>query len=288
MGVVDTTRRVTNGNKLAFKLTEGLKVSIMDFAFKGKYALVTGGSHGIGRSIALTLAEEGCNVAICAQNKERLEETVLELKARGIQSIGISADVMIPADIERVMKTIIGSWGTIHILVNNVGGGGRWGSDEVEETPEDVWRDVYHKNALAAVQFTMKAIPFMRKQKWGRVVTISSIYGREGGGRPWFNMAKSAEISLMKTLGMNANLARDRITFNSVAPGAIMIPDTGWDYEQKKDPEAFKKMVDSQFPLGRLGTPEEVANVVVFLCSEKASLVSGASIPVDGAEGRSF
>lgn len=260
----------------------------MDLALKGKYALVTGGSHGIGRSIALTLSEEGCNVAICARNKERLEETVLELKARGVQSIGIPADVMILADIERVMKTIIGSWGTIHILVNNVGGGGRWGSDEVEETPGDVWRDVYHKNALAAVQFTMKAIPFMRKQKWGRVVTISSIYGREGGGRPWFNMAKSAEISLMKTLAMNADLVRDGITFNSVAPGAIIIPDTGWDYEQKKDPEAFKKMVDNQFPLGRLGTPDEVANVVVFLCSEKASLVNGASIPVDGAEGRSF
>ena len=260
----------------------------MDLRIKGKYALVTGGSHGIGRSIALALAEEACNVAICARNKERIEETLVELKAKGIQSMGIPADIMIPADIELVMKTIIDSWGTIHILVNNVGGGGRWGSTVVEETPENVWLDVYNKNALAAIRFTMKAIPFMRKQKWGRVVTVSSIYGREGGGRPWFNMAKSAEISLMKTLAMNPALARDGITFNSVAPGAIMIPDTGWEKEQKQNPEKFKEMVDSQFPLGRLGTPEEVASVVVFICSEKASLVNGASIPVDGAEGRSF
>ena len=260
----------------------------MDLALKGKYALVTGGSHGIGRSIALALAEEGCHVAICARNKERVEKTVVELKAKGVQSIGIPADVMILADIERVMKTITDSWGTIHILVNNAGGGGRWGSEEVEQTSEDVWLDVYNKNTLAAIRFTMKAIPFMRKQKSGRVVTISSIYGREGGGRPWFNMAKSAEISLMKTLAMNSALARDGITFNSVAPGAIMIPDTGWEKEQQQDPEKFKKMVDSGFPLGRLGTPEEVANVVVFLCSEKASLVNGASIPVDGAESRSF
>jgi len=260
----------------------------MDLALKRKYALVTGGSHGIGRSVALALAEEGCNVAICARNKERIEETVGELKERGIQSIGIPADLMIPADIERVMKTIIDSWGTIHILVNNVGGGGRWGSDEVEETPEDVWLDVYNKNALAAIRFTMRVIPFMRKQKWGRVVTISSIYGREGGGRPWFNMAKSAEISLMKTLAMNHELVRDGITFNSVAPGAIMIPDTGWESEQKQKPEEFKEMVDSQFPLGRLGTPEEVANVVAFICSDKARLVNGASIPVDGGESRSF
>ena len=269
-------------------LIGGFKAAIMDLALKGKYALVTGSSHGIGRSIALALAEEGCNVAICARNKERVEETVAELKAKGIQGLGMAADVMIPADVERVMRTIIDSWGTIHILVNNAGGGGRWGSEQVEETPEEVWLDVYNKNALAAIRFTIRAIPFMRKQKWGRVVTISSIYGREGGGRPWFNMAKSAEISFMKTLAMNANLVRDGITFNSVAPGAIMIPDTGWEKEQKQDPEEFKKMVDSQFPLGRLGTPEEVASVVVFLCSEKASLVSGASIPVDGAEGRSF
>ncbi len=260
----------------------------MDLVLKGKCALVTGGSHGIGRSIALALAEEGCNVAICARNEERLAATAVELKARGVQSLGILADVLIPADIERVVKTVIDSWGTIHILVNNVGGGGRWGSEEVEETPEDVWLDVYNKNALAAVRFTTRVIPFMRKQKWGRVVTISSVYGREGGGRPWFNMAKSAEISLMKTLAMNPSLVRDGITFNSVAPGAIMIPDTGWEEEQKQNPEKFKKMADSQFPLGRLGTPEEVANVVVFLCSEKANLVNGASIPVDGAEGRSF
>ena len=260
----------------------------MDSGLKGKYALATGGSHGIGRSIALALAEEGCNVAICARKKDWIEQTVAELKAKGVESIGISADVLIPEDINRVMKAVIDSWRTIHILVNNVGGGGRWGSPIVEESSEQVWLDVYSKNALAAIRFTMKAIPFMRKQKWGRVVTIGSIYGREGGGRPWFNMAKSAEISLMKTLAMTHYLSRDGITFNSVAPGAIMIPDTGWERESKENPEEFAKIVNSQFPLGRLGTPEEVASVVVFLASEKASLVNGASIPVDGAESRSF
>jgi len=260
----------------------------MDLALKGKYALVTGGSHGIGKSIALALVEEGCHVAVCARDKARVEKTAADLRAKDIKSIGVPADAMILDDVERVMKTIIDAWGTIHILINNVGGGGRWGDEQVEKTPEDVWLDVYNKNALAAVRFTMKAIPFMRRQKWGRVVTVSSIYGREGGGRPWFNMAKSAEISLMKTLAMNPALAGDGITFNSIAPGSIMIPDTGWEQEQKKDPEAFKKMVESQFPLGRLGTPEEVASVVAFLCSDKASLVSGASIPVDGAESRSF
>ena len=260
----------------------------MNLKIKGKYALVTGGSHGIGRSIALALADEGCNVAICARNKERIKEIVVEIKAKGVKSIGISADVLHPADIEHVMKIVIDSWGTIHILVNNVGGGGRWGSSSVEETSEDVWIDVYNKNAMAAVRFTILAIPFMRKQKWGRVVTITSIYGREGGGRPWFNMAKSAEISLMKTLAMNHDLVRDGITFNSVAPGGIMIAGTGWERERKENPKEFKEMIDHQFPMGRLGTPEEVANVVAFICSEKASLLNGASIPVDGGESKSF
>ncbi len=259
----------------------------MKLGIRGKYALVTGGSRGIGRRIALTLAEEGCNVAICARNKGQIEETVAELKAKGVESIGISADVLLPSDIERVMKTVIDSWSTIHILINNVGGGGRWGSVKVEETSEDVWLDVYNKNVLAAIRFTMKAIPFMKNQKWGRVLTISSIHGREGGGRPWFNMAKSAEISLMKTLAMNSSLVRSGITFNSVTPGVILIDDTGWDRERQEDPEEFKKFV-SQLPFGRLGTPEEVASVVTFLCSEQASLVNGACIAVDGGESRSF
>ena len=153
----------------------------MDLGIRGRYALVTGGSHGIGLAIARQLAEEGCHVAICARNKARIDETSRELKAKKVEAIGISADVLIPEDIDRVMRTVISAWGTLHILVNNVGGGGRWGMPSVEETPEDVWVDVYNKNAMAAVRFTKRALPFMRKQQWGRVVTISSISGREGG-----------------------------------------------------------------------------------------------------------
>ena len=260
----------------------------MDLGLNGKYALVTGGSHGIGRSIALTLAEEGCNVAICARKKGWIEHTASEVRTKGVEAIGIAADVLVPEDIDLVMETVIDSWRTIHILVNNVGGGGRWGSEIVEDTEEQVWMDVYNKNALAAIRFTVKAIPHMRKQKWGRVVTITSIYGREGGGRPWFNMAKSAETSMMKTLAMTHYLARDGITFNSVAPGDIMILDTGWDRERRENPDRFVEMTNEKFPLGRLGTPEEVASVVAFLVSEQASLVNGASIAVDGAESYSF
>jgi len=263
-------------------------VLFMDLGIADKYALVTGGSHGIGRAIALALADEGCHVAVCARNERRIQETVEEIKAKGVDSVGVPADVLNLVDIERVVEKIVKSWGTLHILVNNAGGGGRWGKEDVEETPEDIWVDVYNKNALAAIRLTVRFLPYMRKQKWGRVVTITSTLGREGGGRPWFNVAKTAQTALMKNLAMNGDLVRSGITFNSIAPGGIMIPDTGWEREKEKDPQAFGKMVDENFPLGRLGTPEEVASVVAFVCSEQASLLNGASILVDGGESRCF
>jgi len=260
----------------------------MDLRLKGRCALVTGGSRGIGRAISLALAEEGCHVAICSRSPETRAQTVADLLERGVKALGVAADVAVQGDAERVTNEVLGAWGRIDILINNAGGGGRWGSQVVENTPESVWKEVYEKNALAAVRFTRLIIPHMRRHKWGRVVTITSVYGREGGGRPWFNMAKSAQTSMMKTLAMNHELARDGITFNSVAPGAIAIPETGWDEERIKDPAAFEKMVLKNYPLGRLGTPEEVAAVVAFICSDRASLVNGASIAVDGAESRSF
>jgi 3-oxoacyl-[acyl-carrier protein] reductase len=260
----------------------------MNLAISGRVALVTGGSHGIGLAAARGLAEEGCRVAICARNSDRVNSALRELQALGAEALGVSADVLRREDIDRVFQTVIDAWGTIHILVNNVGGGGRWGSPIVEDTAEDVWIDVYNKNALAAIRFTRLAIPYMRRQHWGRVVTVGSILGREGGGRPWFNMAKSAEISLMKTLAMTPYLVRDGLTFNTVAPGSIMIADTGWDAERLADPRAFAARLEREFPLGRLGLPEEVASVIVFACSETARLMNGATIVVDGGESHSF
>lgn len=259
----------------------------MDLNLKNKYALVTGGSHGIGRAIALSLADEGCNVAICALDQEGIDQVVAEIKAKGVLAIGVVCDVTKSEDIDRTLKTILDDWKTLHILINNVGGGGRWGSSIVEETKEEVWLQVYDKNAMAAVRFTMKVIPFMKKQQWGRVVTVASIHGLEAGGRPWFNMAKSAEISLMKTLSQNPDLATLQITFNSVAPGPIMIPGTGWEKAKEENSLEYQEVIKN-IPTGKLGLPQEVADVVTFLCSPKASLVNGACVPIDGGESHKF
>jgi 3-oxoacyl-[acyl-carrier protein] reductase len=134
------------------------------------------------------------------------------------------------------------------------------------------------------MKYTRMFLPYMLEKKWGRVVTITSIYGKQAGGRPWFNVAKAAQTTLMKNLAINSEYASSNITFNSVAPGGIWIPNTGWETTRDKDPAAFRKFVESNFPRGSLGTPKEVASLVVFLCSEKASLINGASISADGGE----
>lgn len=260
----------------------------MDLKIKGKYALVTGGTHGIGRSIALALTDEGCNVCVCSRNAERVEKTAEELKSKKIDYLSIQADATVEADIKKVMRKIIDKWGTIHILINNVGGGGRWGGEIIEDTEEKVWQEVYEKNVLSTIRFTKLVIPYMRKQKWGRIVTITSIFGREAGGRPWFAMAKTAQTSFMKSLAIKHYLTKDGITFNSVAPGAIMIPETGWEKSLRENPKEIEEFVKRDLPLGRFGTSEEIANVVVFVCSEKASLLNGVSIPVDGGQSKSI
>ena len=261
----------------------------MELGLSGKFALVTGGSHGIGLASAKRLASEGCNVAICSRSKERLDAAIEELKPLGTQVLAVAADLLEADAADRVMDVVDREWGGVQILVNNVGGGGRWGKEIVEDTDIRVWGEVYEKNAMAAVRFTRRALPPMRRGRWGRVVTITSIYGgKEGVGRPWFTMAKAAETGLMKSLASMAYLVRDGITFNSVAPGGIYIPGTGFEDEKNRDPEGFQRTIDAEYPLGRLGTPEEVASVVAFLCSTEAGLVNGANITVDGGQSRAL
>jgi 3-oxoacyl-[acyl-carrier protein] reductase len=260
----------------------------MELNLKNKIALITGGTHGIGRSIAIVLANEGCKVAVCSRNKNRIDETLSQLRKINVDSFGVQADVMQKSDIEEVVKKVIDKWNTIHILINNVGDGGRWGNDIVEETKEEVFSEVYCKNAMSAIRFTMIAIPFMRKQKFGRVVTITSIYGKEAGGRPWFAMAKTAETAFMKSLSIKHYLAKDNITFNSVAPGAIMIPDTGWETAIKEKLEETKEFLKREVPVERFGKSEEIADLVAFLCSEKAGFINGVSISIDGGQSRTL
>jgi 3-oxoacyl-[acyl-carrier protein] reductase len=238
--------------------------------------LITGGTHGIGWAIANRFAIDDRNehIYIAARHVDDL--------AHSYVYEGIQADFTNTVDIGKVAEQIKNLH--IDILINNVGGGGRWGTDDVLTTPEESWDGVILKNYETARQLTLAALPWMKQNNFGRVVTISSIYGKESGGRPWFTVAKAAEIALMKSLAIRKELVRHNITFNTVCPGAIAIPGTGWDKLTPEERSTFEETL----PLGRMGTPEEVAALVCFLCSEEASLINGACITADGGESRSF
>ena len=251
-----------------------------------KHALITGGSHGIGLATALAFGGLGYRVTITGRSQERLVQAGARIAAAGGMCLPIAADALTDTHSAVIMEGLRQSPG-VDILVNNVGGGGHWGEPLPGVTPWSTWQEVYWKNARAAAELTMALAPQMAVRGWGRVVTVSSIHGKEAGGRPWIAMAKAAEIALMKSFAQVPYFVRNKVTFNTVAPGALMIPGTWSEEEAQLDPEGFDKR-QAALPLGRLGTAEEVAAVIAFLCSPQASYVNGACFVVDGGESKIF
>ncbi len=218
----------------------------MDLGLKDKVAIVTGGSRGIGRAIALGLAAEGCNVAICARGEEKLRETEAEIKAKGVKALAMPLDVTDGAAIEAFVARTASELGGIDILVNNAGGSQQGDDDEA-------WQGVIDVNLMAAVRASRAVVPHMRTRGGGSIVNITSIWGREGGGAPTYNAAKAAMTSHAKNLGLT--LAGEGIRVNSVAPGSIRFPGGGWDRRVQADPEAMERFVKDNIPSGRFGTP---------------------------------
>jgi 3-oxoacyl-[acyl-carrier protein] reductase len=253
---------------------------------EGKTALVSGGSHGIGLATALSLAAHGCRLVVCSRNEARVTTAVSELnEVSNRDHKGLIFDALDEKSIESLISQVLDVVNDgVDILINNVGGGGRWGQNDPLQTELRVWNEVYQKNVGVATQLTLGLLPRMISKQWGRVVAVTSIYGRVAGGRPWFSVAKHAQEALIKNFSQNRTFARSNITFNSVAPGGIMIPDTGWAEFEKSDPEGYARFLDEELPLGRLGSPDEVASVITFLCSPRASMINGASVLVDGGE----
>lgn len=262
---------------------------MVNYNLKNKYALVSGGTHGIGLAICKTLAKNGVNIATFSRSKKNIDNAKNELREFNVKLKVIQADALEDGAAEKIINELIDdTFPSVDILVNNVGGGGRWGKESIIETDDIVWKEVFQKNALIAAYLTKRCLPFMLKKKWGRVVTITSIYGKESGGRPWFTMAKSAEVAIMKSLSIDKSLVRNGITFNTVAPGGIFIPGAGFEDEMKKNPQGFNSMIDKEYPLGRMGTTQEVADLVAFICSDLSSLINGAQIVIDGGQTKSF
>lgn len=250
----------------------------MNLQLEGKNVLVTGGSKGIGKAIAKAFLEEGANVAIVARNEETLEQAKQELS----NVTAFSADLTKEEERKRVFALFIDKFGTIDVLVNNVGKSN--GESTALKTDLRFFEEAMQLNFFSAVHLSQLALAEMKKNGQGAIINISSIYGRESGGKPTYNASKAALISFTKSFANEA--IRYGVRVNGVAPGSILHPTGSWQKRIEENPEKMKEFVEREIPAGRFGTPEEVANVVVFLASEKASWVVGATINVDGGQSR--
>ena len=254
----------------------------MNLGLEDKVALITGGSRGIGFHTAAAFANEGCRIGICARSEQELVDAEAKLRPMSKYVHSVQADVCVPADAARVLEECASELGGLDILVNNVGGA--IGAPKLTESTSEDWERTYAINLFQTVHMTRLSVPHFRKRGGGSIVNISSISGWEPqlSGSGQYGSSKAALIFLTERLALE--FARECIRINTVSPGSIIWPDGGWDKFRLKNPEAFDAYVRNGFPMGRLGFPEEVADVIVFLASPRANWINGRNIPVDGLE----
>ena len=257
----------------------------MNLGIENKIALITGGSRGLGRASALALAKEGVKVAICARTADALESTVEELRDLSGAALGVVADIMAPEAATQIHQQVVDGLGPVDILVNNVGG--VLSRTNFEGTSPEDFKRTFDLNVFSAFELCKLTVPHMKAQGWGRIINISSIFGREYGGVISYMSAKAAMIAASKHLALE--LAPHGVTVNSVAPGSILFPGGVWDRFQKtQSPETVQKFIEQNLPSGKFGGPEPIGDTVAFLASQNAWLITGTCINVDGGQSRSL
>ena len=257
----------------------------MDLGIAGRVALVTGGSRGLGREAALSLAREGVNVAICGRTRATLDATVEEIRAHGVTSTGVVADASDVGGMESLHSRVVDELGPIDILVNNAGGS-RSRADFPEVDLDD-YKATFDLNLFGGFQLAKLAVGHMREQQWGRILNVTSIYGREYGGNVSYMSAKAALIAATKH--MARSLIKDGVLVNSIAPGSISHSQGSWErFQNENAPEVVSDFIEHNLPMGKFGWPEPMGDLVAFLASERAGFLTGACIVIDGGQGYSL
>ena len=252
----------------------------MDLRLAGRRALVTGGTRGLGRAVVGRLVEEGCAVALCARSAEVVAQTVAELRAAGATVVGASVDVTDETALATFVDESAQQLGGLDLLVANAGGAA--GGPGIGDVTAEDWRSTFDLNVVHAAVAVRAALPHLAASDAASVVVISSISGSRPQPRPQYAAAKAAEIALAASLARE--LGPQGIRVNTLSPGSILFEGGSWARRRDDDPAGFAAFVEAEFPLGRLGAPEEVADVAAFLLSPRASWLSGTDVVVDGAQ----
>lgn len=258
----------------------------MDLDFKDKVVLVTGSSRGIGKAIALGFLKEGAKVVVNGKTEETLKRTADEL----IDEFGkekilpLKADLTDDNQIRESIKEVINKWQRIDVLIANIGRGrGKLG---LQPERKD-WEDMLNTNLLGCMSTIKEVVPYMIEQKGGSIVLISSIVAYEALPAPIpYSVAKAGLIIACKNL--SRQFAPHNIRINAVAPGNIFVKEGTWGRKMREDPKGLKQYIETEVPMKRFGKPEEIADAVLFLASERASFITGSCLIVDGGQTRSF
>ncbi len=254
----------------------------MDLGLAGAIALITGASRGIGLATAESFAAEGCHLVISARTRADLDAAAAALAGKAASVTAVVADMTVPADAQRLVDQAVAAHGGIDVLVNNVGGSS--GGRRLQDSTDEDWRRTLEVNLLQTVRMMRLAAPAMATRPNPSIVNVASISGwtPQLAGSGQYGAAKAALIFDAELWALD--LWAQRIRVNTVSPGSILVTGNGWDRYRTSEPQGYQDYVTHGFPMGRLGTATEVADVIVFLASPRAHWINGRNVAVDGLE----